>query len=343
MPSDQYVHVDVAKLAESKTNPRKLFGDLSEMASSIRAQGILQPLVARKVGGQLELVFGHRRLRAAKVAGLKEVPVIVREMSDVEVLEAQLTENLARADVHPLELAEGYRALMAVGKLTGDQVADRLGVSRSSVFTTLKLLDLVPEARKAFLAGRVASTAAAVAIARVRGERQQLAALAGVETEQKRAGGALPVRAVQRLVQSRFMGVRSKAEARRQAKASRPATSDAAYHARALELLLTRASEVVERKPALDDELVRLLLLALAQTEPATTDRLSAQGVRADRLATVRAPRLRALLVEAVLARWLPTEGAPKAVARVLGLSWAEVEKTARALLDAEEALRPPG
>jgi ParB/RepB/Spo0J family partition protein len=319
--------IALSKLRESPTNPRKMFGDLTELADSISAQGVLQPLVARKVDGELELVFGHRRLRAAKQAGLKEVPVIVRDMTDVEVLEAQLAENLARADVHPLELCDGYERLMRVGKLTGDQVAERLGISRSSVFTTLKLRDLVPDARKAFLAGRVASTAAAVAIARVRGERQQLAALAGVEAEQKRAGGALPIRAVQRLVQSRFMGSRSKTEQRRAA--ARPATSDAAYLARAHQLLLTRIGEVVDKKTQLDDDVLRLLLVAIGG------ERVASQG----RLTNLRSARLRSLLVEAVLEPWLATEGAAKTAARVFGVSWAETEKTARQLLDAESLM----
>jgi ParB family chromosome partitioning protein len=304
--------IALSKLRESPTNPRKMFGDLTELADSISAQGVLQPLVARKVDGELELVFGHRRLRAAKQAGLKEVPVIVRDMTDVEVLEAQLAENLARADVHPLELCDGYERLMRVGKLTGDQVAERLGISRSSVFTTLKLRDLVPDARKAFLAGRVASTAAAVA---------------GVEAEQKRAGGALPIRAVQRLVQSRFMGSRSKTEQRRAA--ARPATSDAAYLARAHQLLLTRIGEVVDKKTQLDDDVLRLLLVAIGG------ERVASQG----RLTNLRSARLRSLLVEAVLEPWLATEGAAKTAARVFGVSWAETEKTARQLLDAESLM----
>lgn len=332
---DAIRQVPLVDLRESPTNPRQLFGDLTELADSIASQGILQPLVAREVKGELELVFGHRRFRAAKQAGLKKVPVIVRDLSDVEVLEAQLTENLARADVHPLELAEGYERLMKVGGLTGDQVAQRLGVSRSTVFTTLKLRDLVPEARKAFLGGRIASENAAVAIARVKGERTQLAALKAVEEAQKSVGGALPVRAVQKLVQSRFMPSTSKAEQRRRAEKPDTSRQDAAVTARSRQLLLTRVSEVVARKASLDDADLRLLVLALAE-RPAVAERAKEQGVRVDRLGTVAGAKLRGLLVDLVLSQWLDVEGAPKAIARVYGLSLAECEKTARALMEAE-------
>jgi ParB/RepB/Spo0J family partition protein len=325
--------VPLSKLRESPTNPRKLFGDLTELADSLRIQGVLQPLVARIVDGELELVFGHRRFRAAKLAGLKTVPVIVRVMTDVEVLEAQLTENLARADVHPLELAEGYERLMKVGGLTGDQVAERLGISRSSVFTVLKLRDLVPEARKAFLAGRIASEASAVAIARVKGEKPQLAALKAVEDAQKSAGGALPVRAVQKLVQRRFMPETSRAEQRRRSTPTSPAVAEREVQTRTHALLLTRVGDAVQRKTALDDAEVRLLLSALSES-PAVAARLQLNGVRG--LGNVTGARLRALLVDAVLAQWLETDGAAKVVARIYGLSLAEVEKTARALVEAD-------
>ena len=332
---DEIRKVPLSELRESPTNPRQLFGDLTELAESITAQGILQPLVARRVKGELELVFGHRRFRAAKQAGLKHVPVIVRDLSDVEVLEAQLTENLARADVHPLELAEGYERLMKAGGLTAEQVAERLGVSRSSVFTTLKLRDLVPEARKAFLGGRIASENAAVAIARVKGEKTQLAALKAVEEAQKSVGGALPVRAVQKLVQSRFMPTTSRAEKRRQADKPDTSRQDAAVAARARQLLLTRVSEVVRRKVALDDADLRLLVLALA-ANPAVVERAKEHAVRIDRLGTVAGAKLRGLVVDLVLSQWLEAEGAAKAIARVYGVSLPECEKTARALLEAE-------
>jgi ParB/RepB/Spo0J family partition protein len=324
----------VAELHESPTNPRQLFGDLTEMADSIKAQGVLQPIVARQVGKHLEIVFGHRRFRAAKLAGLKVVPVIVREMGDVEVLEAQMVENLAREDVHPLELAEGYQRLMATG-MEADEMAKRLGVSRSSIYTTLKLTDLVPEAKAAFLAGRIASTAAAVAIARVRNEKQQTAALKAVEEAQKSVGGALPIRAVQKLVQHRFMPSTSKA-VKRQTGSVGLKKQEAAVHQRAQQLLLKRVGELLERKASFDDADVRLLVLALSETQDAVTERLHARGQRADKLSAVKGSQLRALLADIVLAQWVSKGDAAKAIARVYGVSWAECEKTAAALVAAD-------
>lgn len=326
------------RLVESPLNHRKQFGDISGLAEAIKAQGVLQPLLARPRGKTLEIVYGHRRFRAAKIAGVKVLPVMVREMSDVEVLEAQLVENIAREDPNQLEIAEGYRDLMARGNLTAEQVGDRLGVSRSQVFTTLKLLELVPVARDAYLAGRLGSAHAAVAIARVKGERAQLAALRVVEEAQKRAGAPLPSRVVQKIIAQGFAGQRTIKPVR----PAKPEVPDAAVHARARKLLLARVAELVERKRGIEDVDVRLLLVALA-ADGATEERLRAAGVRLDRLGVVPGPRLRALLMEAVLTPWLATEGAVQAVARAYGVSWAETEKTARALLEADELMTKDG
>src|SRR6266446_24067 len=101
----------VAKVSESKSNPRKSFGDMAELIESVRTKGVLVPVLCRPSADGWELVFGARRLRAAQAAGLAEIPAIVREITDREVLEVQVIENLQRADVHPLEEAEGFKAL----------------------------------------------------------------------------------------------------------------------------------------------------------------------------------------------------------------------------------------
>ncbi len=138
-------------LHESPTNPRQNFGRLEELAGSIRLQGLIQPLVVRPDGDGHEIVAGARRFRAAKLAGLAEVPCLVRPMSDAEVLEVQIVENLQREDIHPLEEASGYQTLIERAGLDVAAIAARIGKSQSYVYQRLKLADLVPEVRQAFL------------------------------------------------------------------------------------------------------------------------------------------------------------------------------------------------
>lgn len=163
-------------LAPSKTNPRKHFDPktLAELAESVKKHGVLQPILVRdiegaKVGQPLyEVVAGERRWRASGLAKLEFVPAIVRTMSDFEVLELQVIENLQRDDLHPLEEAEGYQALMQLHKglhyANVDELAARIGKSRSYVFGRMKLCALIEPAKKAFLDGQiVASTALLIA------------------------------------------------------------------------------------------------------------------------------------------------------------------------------------
>jgi ParB/RepB/Spo0J family partition protein len=100
-------YLPVAKIVESKSNPRKTFGDMTEMIESVRAKGVLVPVLCRPAENGWELVFGARRLRAAQAAGRLEIPAMVRTMTDREVLEVQVIENLQRADVHLLEVRRG--------------------------------------------------------------------------------------------------------------------------------------------------------------------------------------------------------------------------------------------
>jgi ParB/RepB/Spo0J family partition protein len=334
MRSTSVEQVAVERLSESPVNHRQIFGDLSELADSIRTQGVLQPLLVRPMGKGLEIVIGHRRFRGSKMAGLKTVPAIIREMTEREVIEAQLVENIAREDVHPLELADGYRRLVDTG-LSVPEAAKRIGLKTSTVFTALKLLDLVPEARQAYLSGRVRSAAAADAIARVKGERAQLAALHAVEVAQKKAGGPLPSRAVQTIVRKQFAGQRTK-----RVKVEPSVEVEDAVQARALELLLTRVGEVIERKRGLEDVELRVLVLALSG-RTGGEELVRRAGVRLDRLGVASEPKLRVLAMELALRPWLGTEsGAAGALARAYGLSWAETEKTARALMKADELIR---
>src|SRR5580704_9085673 len=135
----------VADIVPNSRQPRTVFNDeaLEELAASIREYGILQPLIVRPLAeGKHELIAGERRLRAAKLAGLTSVPVIVRSAGNQSSLELALIENLQREDINALESAKAYRRLIDEFGMTQEQVADRVGKSRVSVANTVRLLRL---------------------------------------------------------------------------------------------------------------------------------------------------------------------------------------------------------
>ncbi len=142
----------------ARHQPRKAFDDerLEELAESIRVQGIIQPLIVRRrPGGGYELIAGERRWRAAQRAGMHEVPVIVREVAEERAFELALVENLQRADLNPIEEAEGYQRLMAEFGYTQEALAGRVGKDRSTVANALRLLKLPPAVRDMVIAGRL--------------------------------------------------------------------------------------------------------------------------------------------------------------------------------------------
>ena len=152
-PANAIRQVSIDSVQPCPSQPRKDFErqPLEELAASIEVNGILQPLVARKTGeGQLELIAGERRWRAAQIAGLETVPVIVREASDSQVLELALVENLQREDLNPVEEAQGYALLMEAFDLTQEATAQRVGKSRAAVANAVRLLNL-PEALQTHL------------------------------------------------------------------------------------------------------------------------------------------------------------------------------------------------
>ena len=153
VPANAVLQVTIDSVQPCPSQPRKDFErqPLEELAVSIEVNGILQPLVARKIGkGQLELIAGERRWRAAQIAGLETVPVIVREASDSQVLELALVENLQREDLNPVEEAQGYALLMEAFDLTQEATAQRVGKSRAAVANAVRLLNL-PEALQTHL------------------------------------------------------------------------------------------------------------------------------------------------------------------------------------------------
>ncbi|MEA3230142.1 MAG: ParB/RepB/Spo0J family partition protein [Thermodesulfobacteriota bacterium] len=135
---------EIDRIHPNRYQPRKQFKDeeLGELARSIETQGILQPLLIRPDTIDYELVAGERRLRAAKIAGLTEVPVLLKDISDTNLLETAIIENIQREDLNPLEEAEAYHRLMAEFDLTQDQTAERVGKSRSAVANFLRLRQL---------------------------------------------------------------------------------------------------------------------------------------------------------------------------------------------------------
>ncbi len=156
----EYRNVSLTLLSESKTNPRRIFEDaaLKELAESIRTQGVLSPLLVRPLTEQgFEIVAGARRYRAAQMAEQETVPVRIVHLTDAEALEAQLIENLQRRDVHPLEEAQGFRALLNLEdpKYTVEQIAAKVGKTPAFVTTRLKLTDLIPAVIEAFYADEI--------------------------------------------------------------------------------------------------------------------------------------------------------------------------------------------
>jgi ParB family chromosome partitioning protein len=144
--------VDIGSLVPSPFQPRREMreAELNELAESIRASGILQPILARKVGEQLEIVAGERRWRAAKLAGLAKVPVLVRTIGDQDSAVFALVENLQRSDLNAIEKALGFRSLLKALGGTQEDVAKRVGLDRSTLANFLRLLDL-PEAVQGYV------------------------------------------------------------------------------------------------------------------------------------------------------------------------------------------------
>lgn len=144
---DQIIGMHIVGIHEVIPNPyqpRKLFHDeaLQELAESIREHGVIQPLLVRRIAGRLELIAGERRLRASKLAGLQEVPVIVKDIDDKEMAELAMLENLQREDLHYLEEAQGFQHLISQFGFTQEELAKRLGKKQSTIANKLRLLKL---------------------------------------------------------------------------------------------------------------------------------------------------------------------------------------------------------
>lgn len=148
--------VAIDKLSSGQFQPRKHFEkeSLEQLSQSIKANGILSPIIARKTSsGRLEIVAGERRWRAAQVAGLHEVPVLIKNFDDKETLELAIIENIQREDLNPIEEAEGYSRLITEFKLSQQQVAERVGRDRATVANAVRLLALGAETKQLLIEG----------------------------------------------------------------------------------------------------------------------------------------------------------------------------------------------
>lgn len=220
--TDTFATIPLAHIVTSRTNPRKHFhpGKLQDLADSIKASGVHQPVLVRPLPGsrveetahmdprpQWELVSGERRYRASELAEVTTIPAMVRALSDQQVLEIQLVENLQRDDLTPLEEAEGYEALrdrpLQDGQpaLTTDQIAERIGKSRSYVYGRLKLLNLGPEGRQAMEDGWL-EPSTALLVARMPSHKLQKDALGNLRDWQ---GKPLSHRDAANLIERQYM------------------------------------------------------------------------------------------------------------------------------------------
>lgn len=167
--------VPIDKINPNPNQPRTHFNEtlLNELADSIRENGVLQPLLVRKKGKGYEIIAGERRYQASKIAGLEELPVIVKEVDDQKMLELALIENLQRSDLNPIEEAKGYRQLIKASGMTQEALSKAVSKSRSSITNSLRLLDLPEPVQQYLFDGRL-TAGHARAILAVPYEEQQI-------------------------------------------------------------------------------------------------------------------------------------------------------------------------
>ena len=176
--SDSVRRIPLGKIQPCPVQPRRDFDRLAleELAQSIEANGIVQPLIARPVGDHFELIAGERRWRAADIAGLSDVPVVVREATDAEVLEMALIENLQREDLNPIEEAQGFQNLIDIHQYTQEQAGARVGRSRTAVANALRLLKLDEDVQAYVRQGRLSMGHAKVILGLEDATQQKMAA-----------------------------------------------------------------------------------------------------------------------------------------------------------------------
>lgn len=193
---DEHVEkIPLQKLVANPFQPRKKFDDeaIGELAQSIREHGIIQPIVVRKKGKKYEIVVGERRYRAAKLANLEEIPAIIKEMTEEQMMELAILENLQREDLTPIEEAEAYQNLIEKLNFTQDDLAKRLGKSRPHITNMIRLLQLPEEVRQLLNEGQL-SMGHGRALLGLKNKRQM------IEVAKKTINQSLNVRQLEALI-----------------------------------------------------------------------------------------------------------------------------------------------
>lgn len=243
----------IGEIDPNPAQPRKSFDEdkLQGLAASITASGIVQPLIVRPNGKRYTLVAGERRWRAARMAGLKQVPVLVRNYSDAEIMEVALVENLQRSDLNPVEEAAGIQLLIQQHDLTQEEVAQRLGMSRPAVTNSLRLLKL-PEEVLAMLREGILSSGHARAVVSLADPATQVAAAQEIQSK------GLSVRQAEKLCRELSEGKEE------EKKPKAPADPDVAF---AQEQLQNRFGTKVAIKGGLDRGSIRIDYYSKEQLE----------------------------------------------------------------------------
>ncbi|MBE7543308.1 MAG: ParB/RepB/Spo0J family partition protein [Bryobacteraceae bacterium] len=195
-PGSGLLHLSIEQIEPNPLQPRAVFqaDRLNELAQSIRENGIIQPLVVRKAGDRFQLIAGERRWRAARLAGLDKVPVVVQEFAEDRLMEVALVENIQREDLNPIEVAQAFERLNKQFKLSHEQIAQRTGKDRTTVTNLLRLLKL-PGDIQILLAEHRLSTGHARALLGLEDPEAQIEVAGRITSE------GLSVRQVERLVQ----------------------------------------------------------------------------------------------------------------------------------------------
>ncbi|MCR4428086.1 MAG: ParB/RepB/Spo0J family partition protein [Caldiserica bacterium] len=178
----ELLEIPLTSIFPSPLQPREDFGGeaLEELVSSVKQHGVVHPVLVRPRGQNYELIAGERRWRAAQLAGLSNIPAIVKELDDLQALEVSLVENIQREDLNPLEVARGLKELMEKFHLTQEEAAEKIGKSRSEVSNLLRLLNLPPPVKNSLKAGKI-SYGQARALLSLENEEEMVKALRMVE------------------------------------------------------------------------------------------------------------------------------------------------------------------
>ncbi len=157
--SSGVTELKITDIVAGENQPRRKFAQdaLNELAESIKEHGIVQPIVVRKKENYYEIVAGERRWRAARLAGLKSVPVVIKDYSEIQAIEIALIENLQREDLNPIEEANAYKSLMDEHKISQEEIAKKIGKSRPAITNTLRLLNLDDEVKEFLITGELSA------------------------------------------------------------------------------------------------------------------------------------------------------------------------------------------